>query len=189
MMKIAFVIQSCFTHNLRILLLSLLRQHVRNDIIIIINNNNSNDTIVIVIKSSTIARQSSSFDEQQSSFVASSSSSQKRGEKHFTPGRRKDDDFRRTTTKTSEAPDNSRGWRRREYIFVVPSRWPVRAGEEIGFSHKFRSFEERFEAPLCAWRLRMVHAFRARSIYFFFIFVEKSVWERYSRFSVGFDWV
>ena len=32
----------------------------------------------------------------------------------------------------------------------------------------------------------MVHALRARSIYIFFNFVEKSGWERYTRFSVGF---
>lgn len=51
-----FVIQSCLLHKLRIVLLSLLRQHVRNDINIIIINNNRNDTIVIVIQSSTIAQ-------------------------------------------------------------------------------------------------------------------------------------
>ena len=51
-----FVIQSCLLHKLRIVLLSLLRQHVRNDINIIIINNNRNDTIVIVIQSPTIAQ-------------------------------------------------------------------------------------------------------------------------------------
>ena len=54
-------------------------------------------------------------------------------------------------------------------------------------SNRSLPIEERFEAPLCPFSLRMVHALRARSIYIFFNFVEKSVWERYTRFSVGFD--